>query len=200
MNDDDDDDVHNHHDDDEDSDDDINSNDTENNMNDDADDSFDNTIIHNSSESRGIPFCNPSKNVGVSWLLQRKQKIINLILHLIFIPLSFTHNSFFGSCSLSDRIEAQGSSAPNTPTDVKPERHKIYRWVWLSSPVHVWNSPMEYALSSKINVLPLGHQYSAGTSFSARQSITDKPMEVYYLDERIIITLDVAGFLHPAIF
>ena len=25
-------------------------------------------------------------------------------------------------------------------------------------------------------------------------------MEVYYLDERIIITLHVAGFLHPAIF
>ena len=27
-----------------------------------------------------------------------------------------------------------------------------------------------------------------------------KPMEVYYLDEWIIITLHVAGFLHPAIF
>ena len=29
----------------------------------------------------------------------------------------------------------------------------------------------------------LGHQYSAGTRFSAPQSITEKPMEVYYLDE-----------------
>ena len=27
-----------------------------------------------------------------------------------------------------------------------------------------------------------------------------KPLEVYYLDEWIIITLNVAGFLHPAIF
>ena len=45
-----------------------------------------------------------------------------------------------------------------------------------------------------------GHQYSAGPSFSAPQSITEKPMEVYYLDEWIIITLHVAGFLHPAIF
>ena len=27
------------------------------------------------------------------------------------------------------------------------------------------------------------HQYPAGTSFSAPQSITKKPMEVYYLDE-----------------
>ena len=36
--------------------------------------------------------------------------------------------------------------------------------------------------------------------FSALQSITEKPMEVYYLDEWIIITLHVAGFLHPAIF
>ena len=32
------------------------------------------------------------------------------------------------------------------------------------------------------------------------QSITEKPMEVYYLDEWIIITLYVAGFPHPAIF
>ena len=44
------------------------------------------------------------------------------------------------------------------------------------------------------------HQYSAGTSFSAPQSITEKPMEVYYLDEWIVITLHVAGFLHPARF
>ena len=36
--------------------------------------------------------------------------------------------------------------------------------------------------------------------FSAHQSTTEKPMEVYYLDEWIIITLHVAGFLHPAIF
>ena len=36
--------------------------------------------------------------------------------------------------------------------------------------------------------------------FSAPQSITEKPMEVYYRDELIIITLHVAGFLHPAIF
>ena len=48
--------------------------------------------------------------------------------------------------------------------------------------------------------VPKWHQYSAGTSFSAPQSITEKPMEVYYLDEWIIITLHVAGFLHPAIF
>ena len=41
--------------------------------------------------------------------------------------------------------------------------------------------------------IPYGHQYSAP------QSITEKPMEVYYLDEWIIITLHVAGFLHPAI-
>ena len=41
-----------------------------------------------------------------------------------------------------------------------------------------------------------GHQYSAGTSFSAPRSITEKPMEVYYLDEWIIITLHVAGFLY----
>ena len=45
-----------------------------------------------------------------------------------------------------------------------------------------------------------GHQYSAGTSFSAPRSITEKPMEDYYLDEWIIITLHVAGFLHPALF
>ena len=43
-------------------------------------------------------------------------------------------------------------------------------------------------------------RYRKGTSFSAPQSITEKPMEVYYLDEWIIITLHVAGFLHPAIF
>ena len=42
--------------------------------------------------------------------------------------------------------------------------------------------------------------YRKGTSFSAPQSIAEKPMEVYYLDEWIIITLYVAGFLHPAIF
>ena len=36
--------------------------------------------------------------------------------------------------------------------------------------------------------------------FSALQSITEKPMEVYYLDELIIITQHVACFLHPAIF
>ena len=36
--------------------------------------------------------------------------------------------------------------------------------------------------------------------FLAPQSITEKPMEVYYLDEWIIISLHVAGFLHPAIF
>ena len=36
--------------------------------------------------------------------------------------------------------------------------------------------------------------------FPAPQSITEKPMEVYYLDEWIITTLHVAGFLHPAIF
>ena len=49
-------------------------------------------------------------------------------------------------------------------------------------------------------MVPEGHQYSAGTSFSAPQSITEKPMDVYYLDEWIIITLHVAGFLkHPAI-
>ena len=48
--------------------------------------------------------------------------------------------------------------------------------------------------------------YRKGTSirqapvFSASQNITEKPMEVYYLDEWIIITLHVAGFLHPAIF
>ena len=45
-----------------------------------------------------------------------------------------------------------------------------------------------------------GHQYSTGTSFSAPQNITEKPMEVYYLDEWIMIILHVAGFLHPAIF
>ena len=40
-------------------------------------------------------------------------------------------------------------------------------------------------------------QYSAGTSFSTpHMSITEKPMEVYYLDEWIIITLHVAGFLY----
>ena len=32
------------------------------------------------------------------------------------------------------------------------------------------------------------------------QSIMEKPMEVYYLDEWIIITLHVAGFLQPVIF
>ena len=48
--------------------------------------------------------------------------------------------------------------------------------------------------------------YRKGTSvqqapvFLAPQSITEKPMEVYYLDEWIIITLHVGGFLHPAIF
>ena len=47
---------------------------------------------------------------------------------------------------------------------------------------------------------PQGHQYSAGTSFSAPQSITEKSIEVSYLDEWIIITLHVAGFLHPALF
>ena len=47
--------------------------------------------------------------------------------------------------------------------------------------------------------VPQRHQYSAGTSFSAPLSITEKLMEVYYLDEWIIITLYVAGFLHPAI-
>ena len=36
----------------------------------------------------------------------------------------------------------------------------------------------------------------AGTSFSAPQSITEKPMGVYYLDKWIIITLHVAGFLY----
>ena len=30
-------------------------------------------------------------------------------------------------------------------------------------------------------------QYSAGTSFSAPQSIMEKPMEVYYLDEWITL-------------
>ena len=49
-------------------------------------------------------------------------------------------------------------------------------------------------------------QYCKGTIiqqapvFSAPQSIAENPMEVYYLDEWIIITLHVAGFLHPAIF
>ena len=48
--------------------------------------------------------------------------------------------------------------------------------------------------------------YRKGTSirqapvFPAPQSITEKPMEVYYLDEWIIIILHIAGFLHPAIF
>ena len=42
--------------------------------------------------------------------------------------------------------------------------------------------------------LPKGHQYSAGTSFSTPQSISKKPIEVYYLNEWIIITLHVAGF------
>ena len=39
--------------------------------------------------------------------------------------------------------------------------------------------------------------------FSAPQSITEKYVEVYYLDEWIIITLQwlhVAGFLHATIF
>ena len=31
-------------------------------------------------------------------------------------------------------------------------------------------------------------------------SITEKPMEVYFLDEWIIITLYVTGFLHPVIY
>ena len=44
------------------------------------------------------------------------------------------------------------------------------------------------------------YKYSAGTSFSAPQCITEKPMKVYYLDEWIIIILHVAGFLHPTIF
>ena len=41
------------------------------------------------------------------------------------------------------------------------------------------------------------YMYSAGTSFSAPQSIAGKPMEVYYLDKWIIIiTLHVAGFAY----
>ena len=48
-------------------------------------------------------------------------------------------------------------------------------------------------------------KYRKGTVFdrhqySAPQSITEKPMEVYYLDEWIIITLHVAGFLHQQYF
>ena len=36
--------------------------------------------------------------------------------------------------------------------------------------------------------------------FGTSENITEKPMEVYYLDEWIIIcSLHVAGFLHPAI-
>ena len=34
---------------------------------------------------------------------------------------------------------------------------------------------------------------------SALQNITEKALEVYYLDERFVITLSVAGLLHPAI-
>ena len=45
----------------------------------------------------------------------------------------------------------------------------------------------------------LDRQYSTGTSLSAPQSIVEKPMEVNYLNELIIITLHVAGFLHPVI-
>ena len=49
-------------------------------------------------------------------------------------------------------------------------------------------------------------KYRKGTSIRQaplfrhlRALITEKPMEVYYLDEWIIITLHGAGFLHPAI-
>ena len=48
--------------------------------------------------------------------------------------------------------------------------------------------------------------YRKGTSirqapvFRHLRMITEKSIEVHYLDEWIIITLHVAGFLHPAIF
>ena len=35
---------------------------------------------------------------------------------------------------------------------------------------------------------------------SAPPSITEKRMEVYYLDECIVIKMDIAGFPHQAIF
>ena len=50
-------------------------------------------------------------------------------------------------------------------------------------------------------VLHIRRMYRKATSIrQAPQSITEKPMEVYYLDEWSIITLHVAGFLHPTMF
>ena len=44
-------------------------------------------------------------------------------------------------------------------------------------------------------------QFSAGTRiWHIKEYITEKPMEVYYLDKWLIITLFVAGLLIPAIF
>ena len=57
-----------------------------------------------------------------------------------------------------------------------------------------------------LHVLLTGIDYRKGTSirqapvFWHLRAMAEKPMEVYYLDEWIIITLHVAGFLHPAIF
>ena len=82
--------------------------------------------------------------------------------------------------------------------------HKVYTQTIIQSTKKKNQTKRNIEIISKgheyINTCTVRAPYSAGNQFFGTSEHYGKAHGVYYLDEWIIITLHIAGFLHPAIF